>query len=222
MVSKDYYRTLGLERDASPAEIRKAYRSLAMQYHPDHNLDREPWANDRLKEINEAFSVLGDPVTRRQYDQSCILGELGDVVGESGTNWSFGDLADEPGTVGRAFDVFDSIIDDSLRGTGFAFRRFRRGFGRRGDTSSQAEGSTDFETAFEGWQQPRVSVANCEIVLTREQAFSGTETELVRNGKRLKLKIPAGVETGRKIRLRNALMTTDGLPGDIVVAIRVE
>ncbi len=222
MEAKDYYLILGLGRDASPAEIRKAYRALAMQYHPDHNLDRERWANDRLKEINEAFSVLGDPSTRRQYDQSCILGEYGDVVGEAGTSWIFENLNNEPERVGRAFDVFDNIFDDGLRGTGFAYQKFRRGFGRRGGTISEPEVSTDFEAMFERAQQPKVPVANCEIVVTREQAFSGTETELVRNGKRLKVKIPAGVETGSKIRLTNALMTTDGLPGDIVAAIEVE
>ncbi len=222
MASKDYYRTLGLSGDASAADIRNAYRKLAMQYHPDHNLDRERWANDRLKEVNEAFGVLGDPVTRRQYDLSCALGESVDLAGAPGTGWTFEDFDDDPGKAGRAFDVFDSVIDDSLRGTGFAFQRFRRGFGLRGGTGLRAEGSTDFETMFERAQESRVSAVNCEIVLTREQAFSGPETELVRNGKRLKLKIPAGVETGRKIRLRNALTTTDGLPGDIVVAIRVE
>ena len=66
---KDYYEILGVPRDASEDQIKKAYRSLAMQYHPDKNPGKEEWANEKFKEINEAFAVLGNPDKRRQYDQ---------------------------------------------------------------------------------------------------------------------------------------------------------
>ena len=68
MANKDYYKILGLSNNASQDEIKKAYRKLAMQYHPDRNHGKEEWANEKFKEINEAFSVLGDPEKRRQYD----------------------------------------------------------------------------------------------------------------------------------------------------------
>ena len=58
-MAKDYYQILGVPRNASQNEIKKAYRKLAMQYHPDRNPGKEKWANERFKEINEAFSVLG-------------------------------------------------------------------------------------------------------------------------------------------------------------------
>ncbi|MFH0847184.1 MAG: DnaJ domain-containing protein [Chloroflexota bacterium] len=67
-MDKDYYAILGVPRDASQEDIKKAYRSLAMQFHPDRNPGKEQWANDKFKEINEAFSVLGDPERRKQYD----------------------------------------------------------------------------------------------------------------------------------------------------------
>ena len=65
---KDYYQILGVAKNASDTEIKKAYRKLAMQYHPDRNPSNEKWANAKFKEINEAYAVLGDPQKRRQYD----------------------------------------------------------------------------------------------------------------------------------------------------------
>jgi DnaJ-class molecular chaperone len=69
MAAKDYYQILGLAKNATAEQIKKAYRKLAMQYHPDRNPGKEEWANEKFKEINEAFGVLGDPDKRRQYDQ---------------------------------------------------------------------------------------------------------------------------------------------------------
>jgi DnaJ-class molecular chaperone len=66
---KDYYNTLGVSENTSDEDIRKAFRKLAFQYHPDKNLGREKEAEERFKDINEAYSVLSDPVKRRQYDQ---------------------------------------------------------------------------------------------------------------------------------------------------------
>jgi molecular chaperone DnaJ len=60
-MAKDYYGILGVTRNASDAEIKKAYRKLAMQHHPDRNPGKEKWANEKFKEINEAYGVLGDP-----------------------------------------------------------------------------------------------------------------------------------------------------------------
>ena len=70
MAVKDYYRILGVEREASREEIKKAYRKLALQYHPDRNLG-DARCEDRLKEINGAYQVLGDEEKRRRYDLSC-------------------------------------------------------------------------------------------------------------------------------------------------------
>jgi len=64
-MAKDYYRILGVPGNASDGEIKKAYRKLAMQYHPDRNPGKEEWANEKFKEINEAYGVLGDPQKRK-------------------------------------------------------------------------------------------------------------------------------------------------------------
>ncbi len=70
MAVKDYYRLLGVEREASGEEIKKAYRKLALKYHPDRNRG-DPGCEDRLKEVNEAYHVLGDEEKRRRYDLLC-------------------------------------------------------------------------------------------------------------------------------------------------------
>ena len=65
----DYYQVLGVDINATDGEIRKAYRKLAMQYHPDRNPGREKWANEKFKEINKAYEVLSDPKKRADYDK---------------------------------------------------------------------------------------------------------------------------------------------------------
>ena len=69
-MGKDYYETLDVSKNATEQQIKKAYRKLAMKYHPDRNPGNEKWANDKFKEVNEAFGVLGDLEKRRQYDGS--------------------------------------------------------------------------------------------------------------------------------------------------------
>jgi len=75
-MAKEYYQILDVPRNATSEQIKKTYRKLAMQYHPDRNSSRGKWANEKFKEINEAFSVLGDPEKRRQYVQFGTMGML--------------------------------------------------------------------------------------------------------------------------------------------------
>ncbi len=91
-MAKDYYHILGVSQNASQEQIKKAYRKLAMQYHPDRNPGKEPWANEKFKEINEAFGVLGDPQKRQQYDQFGTAGNIGDIFGSPFTRTTFEDL----------------------------------------------------------------------------------------------------------------------------------
>jgi curved DNA-binding protein CbpA len=94
-MTKDYYQILGVPRKATGEQIKKAYRKLAMQHHPDRNLGREKWANEKFKEINEAFSVLGDPAKRKQYDQFGTVGNVGDIFGSPSTRTTFEGLVRE-------------------------------------------------------------------------------------------------------------------------------
>lgn len=117
MAKRDYYELLGVGRDASEADLKKAYRKLAMENHPDRNPD-DPAAEDRFKQISEAYTVLSDPQRRAQYDR---FGHAG--AGPGGFGGDFGDL-------GGFQDLFESLFGDVFGGGGGARRR--RGRGQRG------------------------------------------------------------------------------------------
>ena len=213
-MAKDYYQILGVPRNATNQQIKKVYRKLAMQYHPDRNPGKEAWANEKFKEINEAFSVLGDPEKRRQYDQFGTTGNIGDIFGSPFTRTTFEDLMKDFGGSGLRFDFLDDIFGDFLKGRGFSFKVFSQGFGGpRGINLEEILGRA---------QRPPPQDVRYEITVTAEQAARGLEKDLVRKGKRLRVKIPAGVRNSTKVRLRNARQTTDGQPGDIIILVRVK
>jgi curved DNA-binding protein len=227
MPKKDYYEILGVSHGASDDDIKKAYRKLAMQFHPDSNPGKEKWANEKFKGINEAYGVLGNPDKRKQYDQFGTTGDAGDIFGSHTTSATFEDLMKEFGGQGLRYDFLDNIFGDFLRGRDFSFRQY----GRDGGTSRiifnvpEDENIQNFSTQGQRARartRPQSSTINYEITITGEQAKKGMEKDLVRKGKRLRVKIPAGIKSGTRIRLRNARLTTDGLPGDIYIKILVK
>jgi curved DNA-binding protein len=215
-MAKDYYQVLGVPRNATEEQIKKAYRKLAMQYHPDRNPGKEQWANDRFKEINEAFGVLGDPGKRRQYDQFGTVGNIGDIFGSPYTRTTFEDLMRDFGGSGLRFDFLDNIFGEVLKGRrgSFSFKIYRQGAG--------SPRGVRLEEIFGQAQPPRQRQVRYEITITKKQAVSGVEKDLTRKGKKIRVKIPAGVKTGTKIRLRNARRITDGQPGDIIILVKVK
>jgi len=221
-MAKDYYQILGLTRNATNEQIKKAYRKLAMQYHPDRNPGKEKWANEKFKDINEAFSVLGDPEKRRQYDQFGTVGNIGDIFGSPFTRTTFEDLMKDFGGSGLRFDFLDNIFGDFLKGRGFSFKTFSRGSGGPRRARFEAPGGINLEEIFgQAQRTPRQDV-RYEITISGEQAARGLEKDLTRKGKKLRVKIPAGVKTGTKVRLRNARQITDGQPGDITILVKVK
>jgi len=217
---KDYYKILGVIRDADEKAIKKAYRSLAMKYHPDRNPGKEKEANEKFKEINEAYAVLGDPEKRRQYDQFGTVGNIGDIFSSPFTRTTFEDLMRDFGGSNLGFDFLDGIFGDSLRGKSFSFKIFSRGYGP-GKVRFEHPGAINLEEIFAQAQPPRQDVTY-EITITKEQAARGLEKDLKRRGKTLRVKIPAGVKTGSKVKLRNARQITDGQPGDIMILVKVK
>ena len=217
---KDYYKILGVSRDADEKTIKKTYRNLAMKYHPDRNPGKEKEANEKFKEINEAYAVLGDPEKRRQYDQFGMVGDIGDIFSSPFTRTTFEDLMRDFGGSNLGFDFLDDIFGDSLRGKSFSFKIFSRGYGP-GKVRFEYPGAINLEEIFAQAQPARQDVTY-EITITKEQAARGLEKDLKRRGKTLRVKIPAGVETGSKVRLRNACQITDGQPGDITILVKVK
>jgi len=224
---KDYYQVLGVSRDADDKAIKKAYRRLAMKYHPDRNPGKQQEANEKFKEINEAFAVLGDPEKRKQYDQYGTAGDVGDIFSSPYTRTTFEDLMKSYRGSHLSFDFLDDIFGDSLRGQSFSFRVFSQGGGgARGVRFGGARGINLGEIFAQAQAQQAQRSAHgsprYEITITAEQAAKGMEKDLVRKGKKLRVKIPAGVKSGTKIKLGGARRITDGQPGDIIILVKVK
>jgi len=221
MPQKDYYKILGMPRNASEEDIKKAYRKLAMQYHPDRNPGKEEWANEKFKEINEAYGVLGDLEKRKQYDQFGTVGNIGDIFSSHTTQTTFEDLMREFGGAGLRYDFLDSIFGDFLRGRNFSFRQY----GQRGGPQRiifEVPRGQNIEEVFAGARRRPSRSVNYEITVNKEQAARGLEKDLARRGKKLRVKIPAGTRNGAKIRLHNARQITDGQQGDIIIRVKVK
>ena len=221
-MAKDYYQILGVPRNASGEQIKKAYRRLAMKYHPDRNPGHEKWANDKFKEVNEAFSILGDPEKKRQYDQFRTMGDMGNIFSSRVTRSTFEDLMKDFGGAGLGFDFLDNIFGDSLQGQDFYFKTFSRGFGGPGGMRFTTSKGINLEEILKRAKPASRYEANYAIALTREQAAHGLEKDLVRKGKKIRVKIPAGVKSGSKVELKNALQITDNRTGDITIQIKVK
>ena len=203
---KDFYKVLGVSKDVSDAELKKAYRKLARQYHPDSNTG-DAAAEARFKEISEAYSVLSDPTERAEYDQLRAMG--------SGARFTAG------GTPGGFEDVFGGMF-----GAGHAGGRrgqaggFEDVFGSMfGGPFGQGGASTGFSR---GPQKGRDQTA--QVTLDFLTAIHGDTVQLERQGGRpLTVKIPPGVADGQKIRLRGKgePSLTGGDPGDLVLTVTV-
>lgn len=200
MEYKDYYRILGVDRNASPEEIRRAYRKLAMQYHPDRNPGNKE-AEEKFKEINEAYQVLSDPQKRAHYDR------LGNAYAQWQAGGGTGDFDWSQWFTGAPGGVRVDVRDfGDLFGEGDFFSEFfRQIFGGFGPTS-QTRGHS---RAGRGYQQP--------LQITFAEAYQGTEREIRSGGQTLRVRIPAGVDNGSKVRVRNA--APDG--GDLYLVIEV-
>jgi DnaJ-class molecular chaperone len=190
---KDYYKVLGVERKASEEEIRKAYRKLAMQYHPDRN-PNDKQAEERFKEINEAYQVLSDPQKRGHYDR----------LGSDYSNWQRrgapGDFNwDQYGGFPGGVRVEYSDLDDLFGGAGGFSDFFRTIFGRGGEGGMPGTGGG---TRTRARQQPQGYQQELEITL--EEAYKGTTRLLQADGKQKQVRIPAGVRTGSKVRVAGA------------------
>lgn len=208
MNSRDYYRTLGLNRNASQEEIKKAYRRLALKYHPDRN-PNDSEAEKIFKEIGEAYAVLRDPEKRRTYDRFGPGQFRGRFQPEDiFRGFSFKDF----------FREFDLRFDDELSRQSFCGFRGRvcgrkkgRSF-RRGFFQSHSDGLRGNDSAA------------CDIHLNHAEAFWGTEKEIIlKRGwetQRVRIKIPPGVEDDTLLSL--SLNGKDEIERDDRLYLRVK
>ncbi|HBA87347.1 MAG TPA: integrase [Geobacter sp.] len=197
MAQRDYYEVLGVKKGASIDELKRAYRKLAVKYHPDKN-PGDKQAEERFKEINEAYAVLSDPKKKEQFDQ----------FGSTNFHQRFSQE-----------DIFRGFnVDDMFRDQGFGTDDiFSRIFGdamrrQRGGAGRMAAKGEDF---------------SMEIQITFRDAYDGAEKRIafMRDGVReeLSVKIPAGIETGAKLRVagRGGAGRMGGSAGDLYLTVLV-
>lgn len=212
MEYKDYYKILGVDRKANADVIKRAYRKLAKQYHPDRN-PGDKKAEDTFKEINEANEVLSDPAKRARYDQ---LGEDYSRWQQRGAqpghfNWE--DWASNPqGGVSSDYGNLDEILGGSFSEF---FRRIFGGMpdvGRAGGVPRGAYGRSAPVPA-PAYEQ--------EVRITLKEAFQGAIRIVEIAGRRLEVKIPAGARNGLKVRVADAMTAAAGQKQDLYLVIQV-
>ncbi len=190
MEYKDYYKILNVPRTATQDEIKKAYRKLARQYHPDNNPGNKQ-AEAKFKEANEANEVLSDPKMRQRYDTLGSAYQQGGQPG--GFDWSqwttanTNDLNDlfGGGGSGGFSDFFTQIFGNMARQNA-ARRGSTVRTSQRGPQQSMPQRGRDYE-------QP--------VSISLRDAYQGTTLTLQKDGQKIEVKIPAGVKTGAHVRV---------------------
>jgi curved DNA-binding protein len=201
MEYKDYYKTLGVSKSAEEKEIKKAYRKLARQYHPDVNPD-DASAESRFKEINEAYEVLSDADKRKMYDQFGSQWQQYQRAGGSPNDFWQQWQAQRGGPRTQSRTVSQEDIEQMFGGSGGFSDFFESLFGGRGNQA----GGFDYG-GFTSRQQAnprprRGQDVEHPIQITLEEAFQGATRQLQwEDGRTLTAKIPRGVKTGSRIRL---------------------
>ncbi len=190
-MSKSLYEVLGVNESASQDEIKKAYRKLARKYHPD--ICKKPECEEKFKEINTAYEILGDAEKRKQYD----------TMGDNMFN-------------GQNFQDFyrqhkDVDLDDILSSI------FGGGFGR---SSRSGFGGFGFEGFGGGGFAPNLDV-HARIQVPFDIAVKGGVFPINYNGESIKVKIPEGIKTGQKLRVRGKGKSLQGQRGDLILEVEV-
>lgn len=218
MEYKDYYKVLGVERKSGEDEIKRAYRKLALKHHPDHNPDNKA-AEEKFKEINEAYQVLSDPEKRNRYDQ---LGESYSSYQQrggspGGFNWedwfvqnpSGGNVRVEVGDLG---DIFEGA------GLGGFSDFFSKIFGGMPDMGTAYRNSASAST--QSIRQPQTYQQ--EVPISFYEAYHGTTRRIEIDGRQKEIIIPPGARTGTKVRVKEAIATAPNRPkSDLFLVIKV-
>lgn len=193
MPRRDYYDVLGVARDASPEDIKKAYRKLAVRHHPDKNKG-DAKAEGKFKEASEAYAVLGDPGERRKYDMTSRAGNF--------RQYDFGGFESNDDIFSRFGDVFGDLVG-GMRGRRSAADAYGAGAPRKGE---------DF--------RHEITVEFLEAVRGAEKTLAVTRGDETR---RIRIRVPAGLKSGRTLRVKGEGFpgANGGPPGDLHVTIHV-
>lgn len=217
MQQKDFYKILGVAESASEAEIKKAYRKLAQQYHPDRHIKDPKPAEEKFKAISEAYYVLGDAKRRAEYDQ---MRKYGAGFGGGHRNASYGfnfeDLMNQFRSKGThhssRYSAFEDIFGDLFGGGG------QQGGGQYYQTRGSSQ-STAHKT------KEQSADIRVNLTISSDKAASGGEVNFkTPDGKQIKLKIPAKIEEGQKLRLtrQGKVCACCHHKGDLIITVKVK
>ncbi len=216
---KDYYQLLGVDKGASEKDIKSAYRKLARQYHPDKNPDNKA-AEEKFKEINEAYEVLGDADNRSKYDQLGRSYHRFQQMGGAPEGFDYSQWAAAGGARG-GYQQVNIDIEDLLGGSGGFSDFFRTVFGGRARAQSPGMGGLYGQ----GFGRQSVTASqdmDYEVSIELEEAYLGTSRTLSAGGERFTAKIPSGAKSGTRVRLRGKGQPGPTGPGDLYLVIKVQ
>jgi curved DNA-binding protein len=212
-MADDYYKTLGVEKNASGEDIKKAYRKLAMKFHPDRNPGNKP-AEEKFKKISEAYAVLSDQEKRKQYDS----------VGSDAFRQRYSQE-----DIFKNFDLNDILREFGFGGGGRGARTFG---GSHGRTFTFGQGGDPFAELF-GGAQGRAHVPQkgqdyeYNLSITLEESVFGAEKKLALQQEdriqEINIKVPPGISSGKKLRLagKGSPSHDRGQPGDLYLNITI-
>lgn len=213
MEYKDYYKVLGVDKNATQADIKKAYRKLALKYHPDKTKGDKA-AEQKFKEANEANEVLSDPEKRKKYDQ---LGDQWKYYQQSGGSGGFDwSRYANQGQRGQTFYQYEGDLGDLFGDSGYS-DFFDMLFGQGLGGSQRRKGSTRRSVSLRGQDY------TSEIQITLQEAYTGTTRIFKVDGQSIKLKIKPGIPDGNILKLTGKGSTGhgDGQAGDLLITIRI-
>jgi curved DNA-binding protein len=220
MEYKDYYKILGVGRDADEKEIKRAFRKLARQCHPDVNPD-DAAAEERFKEVNEAYEVLSDPEKRSKYDQLGAEWARYQQAGgrPGGFDWGSWTTGGAPGGAGQRVHVRYGTAEDlqDLFGGASPFSDFfSQIFGGMG--GGGRPGGSEYRV-----RPQRGQDYEQEVEISLREAYQGTTRALQKDGRRLEVRIPPGAHTGTRVRLggEGGPGGAGGEAGDLYLRVRV-
>ena len=221
MEYKDYYQILGLNKSASKEDIKKAYRKLARKYHPDVNPEDKA-AGEKFREINEAHEVLSDPEKRKKYDQFGSKWQQYEQSGGKPEDFNWRQWQSQPGSSYTYHTVTPEEFEELFGGAGGYSDFFETLFGQAGQRKSAGSpGDREF------YYHPRPRHGRDSehaIEITLEEAFHGATRMLQwENGRKIEAKIPRGVRTGSRVRLKGKGEpgSFGGEPGNLYLKIKV-
>lgn len=224
MEFKDYYKTLGVTKTSSPDEIKKAYRKLAQKYHPDKNPGNKS-AEDKFKEISEAYDVLSDADKKRKYD---TLGSSWNNFSQSGganSDFNWADWFNNSGNQNSSQNNKKQTMNDYFNSGGGVSDFFEKIFG---NTYKQQGGNYNNSNSTRNANREKNQIKgedyNTEVEITWKEVFDGCSRRIKVKGQTIEIKIKPGITHGQELKIsgKGYSSKVGGNPGDLIINVKIK